>query len=917
MVSPDIIQRALAQIQKRAANHEYFFSRLSSPDWIAPLKDAGLFNTPPQAVRHGTTISFARWPESEYLARMAQSAPELVLETIAHVPFTDNVRIHADFATAAVRMPGPLAAKWTRAEIEWIKQQDDLYFLLPERLATVLVHLAEAGEIDAAMALARELLSVRLDAQVGEPRARFASWEYEKILKTSFPSLAKTAKGRALELLCDLLQRSLRLTIEVTDANEDYSHFWRPAIDDHVQNAHHGEVRDSLVSAVRDTSTWLLVNGMAASEIIATLTRRDESIFYRIAIHLLTIHFDAAPALAREWACSEKNCRNVSLHREQAKLLRACLPTLDRKSTDRVLAWFTESTSEDAEHRDRWSLQRLSLLEEELPVAWRKKYDQLVARFGPPGEHADFLSYMTMSFGPRSPKEPSELRSMPPAAIAEFLRTWVAPDGWMQETPEGLAQALQSDIATRSSEYLSTLGEFRNVDPTYASAILHGLNDAAKAGQSLNWQPIVDYAQWVVAQPRLMAADNLTRFDRDPHWGWARSSLARLLGTAFDQNVAPSMRHEDLWKIVSILCEDPDPTPENDAKSSMDPVTHSINTTRGQALHAAMRFALWVHRNRTSEGRPADGIDERVKLTLERHLDVGHEVSPAIRAVYGMWLPQLLALERKWVESRYSLLFPQPPTYAALRIAVWEGYIRFCAPYDNALEVLRSEYEAAVLRLREHGDPTEVESQKLDVPLGEHLMLFVARGKLDWGEDGSIVRAFFGRASEETGERTLSFIGRWLLEDEVSPTAAALTRLHALWESVVASAQRDSIPVASTLKAFGWWFASQRFDPTWSVSKLLEVLTIARVVDADFLIVERLAEQSSTEPEIALKILRELTRQESESVLLATSLEHIRTILEAALRAPACSEDARALIHELGAKGYTELRDLVSSGHQS
>src|SRR5690606_17409582 len=125
-------------------------AKLSSPDWIRPLEEKGLFASPPAAIREGDSISFPYWPESRYLARMAAEAPKLVLEVIEKIADTNNVRVHEDLAEAASKMPGPLAARWAAREIRWIQKQEHLYFLLPQLLGGLAGHLAATGEVKAA-----------------------------------------------------------------------------------------------------------------------------------------------------------------------------------------------------------------------------------------------------------------------------------------------------------------------------------------------------------------------------------------------------------------------------------------------------------------------------------------------------------------------------------------------------------------------------------------------------------------------------------------------------------------------------------------------------------------------------------------------------------------------------------------------
>jgi len=209
VVSPEVVKKALEQIQKRAANHEYFFAKLASPDWIRPLEAAGLFASPPPAIRGGDTISFPFWPESRYLARMAALAPELVLEVVEKIPVTDNVRVHEEFAQAASRMPGPLAARWAKREARWIEQQEHLYFLLPEYLGELIGHLAATGEAEAALTLARALLRIRRGSEGKASRARLDSWNYGQILEKYASALLTAAGKPALDMLCGILGDAL------------------------------------------------------------------------------------------------------------------------------------------------------------------------------------------------------------------------------------------------------------------------------------------------------------------------------------------------------------------------------------------------------------------------------------------------------------------------------------------------------------------------------------------------------------------------------------------------------------------------------------------------------------------------------------------------------------------------------------
>src|SRR5262249_34581 len=141
------------------------------------------------------------------------------------------------------------------------------------------------------------------------------------------------------------------------------------------------------------------------------------------------------------------------------------------------------------------------------------------------------------------------------------------------------------------------------------------------------------------------------------------------------------------WAVLKPLTDDPEPNQEHEAHygarpfsrkrktkntepaqeqiaryegSNMDPPTLSLNTTRGEAMHATMRYALWIRRNIEKEPHGEErikrGFEEipEVREVLETHLDPALDSSLAIRSVYGQWFPWLVFLDEKWASAHVS-----------------------------------------------------------------------------------------------------------------------------------------------------------------------------------------------------------------------------------------------------------------------
>ena len=111
-------------------------------------------------------------------------------------------------------------------------------------------------------------------------------------------------------------------------------------------------------------------------------------------------------------------------------------------------------------------------------------------------------------------------------------------------------------------------------------------------------------------------------------------------GQRDDERYMRHWRYAKLWDVLSSLADDPEPTPKHEQRyggSNMDPATLSINTTRGNAMHAVVRYALWVRRHieLTSYRKEhiKQGFEEmpEVREILDYHLKPSHDPALAIR----------------------------------------------------------------------------------------------------------------------------------------------------------------------------------------------------------------------------------------------------------------------------------------------
>ena len=463
-------------IPNNPVNLQYFFSHLDSADWLRSLSEVGSFKHPPPPLHHEDgMVSFPRWPESEYLARMAVSTPETVLRIILEIPETENVRAYEDVADAALAMPAEMAARLVpRLKIGLASPYQ---LLLLEKLGKLVSHLASGGEIEEALNLARALLAVLPDPRVTEedlssedtvsrptPQARFHTWKYGEILRNEIPVLVDTAGTLALALLCDLLEEALWLSERPGEsrAPRDASYIWRPAIE--ADDEPPVGLKDLLVSAVRDAAERLVRE--EGKQVLRIVEEFPFKVFQRIVLHLRRRWPEVDPEGTAELAKDEDVFDDIDLWHELFHLLKDRFDRLPSSAQEGYLAlvnegpdidrWiaFQQRSTGQAPIADQigayvrhWQYKKLSPIQAYLLGEWRQRFETFRQEFGGI-DHPDFHYYEHPVWsGPTSPKGAEELVAMSVEELVAFLSSWKPSGHWMRPTPEGLGRMLQAAVA--------------------------------------------------------------------------------------------------------------------------------------------------------------------------------------------------------------------------------------------------------------------------------------------------------------------------------------------------------------------------------------------------------------------------------------------------------------------------------------
>lgn len=904
----DVDLARIAALATRGENREYFFEHLENPRWVSALAGEGVFDDPPDPVQADKPgyVQFPSWPEGRYLARMAPAVPDAVAAVLEKSRPSPNPRVTAILLESVLALPTKQFRRLAPKTVEWITDPAATKFIehFDDQAASAVARLVRDGKVTQGLAATKALLGLeRLSTPStaseddaipapSEPVGRLRDWEYDRATTTILPDLVDCAGLNGLKLFSSLLSVAVEYSRSQGEPADSDAHswIWRPAIEDHAENTDRG-VRCVLVTAVRDAAVRLAQLSEENLQDVVQLLESGTALHRRIALHVLAV-VPGGAELASERIADRGIFDAYRLKHEYAALLRSRFGEAPPETQRTFLGWVFAGPDlgdfepdDETAYAEHWMRDWLSFVADHLSGDDAKTYRELVSRRGE-ADHPDFLGWSESWGGPTTPLTTEEMNALSPGDVLDYLAKWRSPTGsgrGPSPSMEGLGRALQEAVTERAADFAAVANRVETLDPTYVRHFLSGLEASVRAGGEIGWdQPMQLMAS--VLEHRFDNHDESPVFDRDAGWRWTRGQVTSLIreGVADRDNQIPFELREAAWEVLEPLTRDPHPSPHDEATDSMDPLTRSINTNRGKAMHAVMEYALWCRRELDAQGADvSQGLDlmPEVRTVLEEHLDPGIEPSLAVRAVYGKWLPWIILLDEQWASANIARLFPSIPTHQSLRDAVWDTYICWCRPFNNVYGVLCDEYDAAVQRVPTGATAGLANDERSDTKLGEHLVTFYWRGILSL----SVLERWFERADDELAGDVMESLGRSLRNTEQGIEPRILRRIRELWDSRLAAITNEPESHNNEAHAFPLTFASAKFDNQWSLAGLDATLRPGGGRWFGRYVIGRLAEIAAREPaqatRLTLKMLEDAAndwdhlgwRDQVRDVLAATS----------------------------------------------
>ena len=256
-------------------------------------------------------------------------------------------------------------------------------------------------------------------------------------------------------------------------------------------------------------------------------------------------------------------------------------------------------------------------------------------------------------------------------------------------------------------------------------------NNVGKLGDA-----IIALCEYVVAQPEDAFESSSGR--HEPGLLNAQMEVAHLLENALRSD-DPYLTREQLDRIrllLLALAHHSDPEKEEDATSSFDPFTHSLNCVRGMAMHGVMHYARYiVHQQAKSRAEKLTQgfLEPDIQRLLDEKLDLAMEPSLAVHSVYGAYTPLLHFLSRQWLVEHLQAIFPDEQDKSIYWQAAWDGYIFNSNVYPDVFRLLIPQYQRGIRALGQpQGEPKHLGGSPNE-RLAQHVMAAYIYDLTDFG----------------------------------------------------------------------------------------------------------------------------------------------------------------------------------------
>ena len=865
------------------ANYTFFFRHVQEPVWIQALKEQGLFEVPLAGEPDSEgQLWFRLWQPLLFLQRVANTAPDQVVEVLVNLPETDNPRTVHRICVIASEMHDIESSMKLRPWVDkYIKSSNDI---LDAKLLIDLSRRWGDGS-EASRAVALDLLtrvirfqsdpeSTTKRAQRGElveeerlgwesllrtelkPAPRFEDYDYLRILEDGVLPLAEKEPVKVAHALVTVTAQMIRFSSHKMD---EEGIPWT-GLDGPVRGM--SDSRQALVHALTLACEKVYERDPCSiEELDQKLRNQQQRLFERMRHHLyakypcdqtfpwireLILNYDDYAGIGYGYEFQQMLCkaceyfgRKLLNENEGAKIFEE-IQHGPPAGTYQLVTGFTGSqfTEEEAESWQRFHhLKKLRPFDTLLFGQYRTYYQELEREFEDTAlSDEDYLPNRTSHAGfvTNVSPQPLELLAMKKdEELLQFINEWEeeqedSEDRLNRITIRGLAEEFQKLFGRLICHQEGRLKFWiQNRDhierPVYVTAVVQAFQDNVRKHQFLELEKYFEFCQWIVTHRNEISDDGVQTHEdsrEHPDWGSSRRAVMDFVKTCLEKEVnVPFTARSSLASLFLLLCNQSDWRLDHDKPLFNDKGNLVSEAINNTRSRALLHLIEFGKWVQTHD--PDDRLPDLTSVLESRFRgDADFPLTMPERALLGWQFGNLFTLNQEWVIEHKADFFPQDD------VQVWG--VTFgsflvahlaCIPFS---EVLMEDYSFAVDHIRELEGLRFFGKEATDM-LGLHLFdYYFFWNLLPVSGDDSLLERFYAKTA---GDRE-----RWAnLFNQVGLSLNGIEKPleEDLRDRVVAFFDwRFHKGELEELRLFGFWLKAECLAPDWRLDALMRILDL-------------------------------------------------------------------------------------------
>ncbi|MGB6785431.1 MAG: hypothetical protein WBE60_06090, partial [Nitrosotalea sp.] len=728
-----------------------------------------------------------------------------------------------------------------------------------------------------------------------EVQSKIDNYTYEEILK-KIPKLAEKDPIAATKLLADKLNKAIFLEQKKNSnkaSDDDYSYYWRPAIEEHSNNWETQNIKSMLVKSLRDVlETSGYKNIETLKKILEILKEKNYHIFRRLELHVYRL-FPNEFKNEIEIIAVDYFGKASFLH-EYYLLLQQNYATLTKFTQEKILALieqgpnfdrFRGTKEEFEQYKKYWKASKLEPIIKYLPIEKQQEYDNLVHEVGPL-ELTNFSMSQSAFQQIVSHTELSE--EMNVDQVIAFIKSYRLKDEHFMED-DGTATKFKEFVEKMPLEYSSMALELLSAHPVFSYELFWGLSDALKNKKKIEWVPVITLCE------KILENSQDSRYEKT--LGNIISFMADLLETNMlhtDLSIGFEMR-DRVWQILKKLVElaaDDSTWASSYPKRNFDSFTISINSEIGRSMNAVMQYSVWCYHGLKKKTHDKDGLVNEVKKLLSERLDPKIDSTVSTHAVFGFHLANLFALDKEWTRENLKKIF-LTGELEILGYAAWDAYLHQQI-YSNVFVEMKEEYANQINKLNSK-EPEEEIKKHVEKRLAEQIGLTYM---LKIKESEPLFNLFMSKAPPRLMGYCIEFIGRQLeyyKKDGKTPEQDI--------KQLCNKKEIQKYPEA------GWLFLNSVLDKNFNIHLLLETLNQTHgKIEPIYQIPKELVSYAKDFPIEVLQCMEKIIQAYQKTFEIPMMKDHLREIIKIVKDSSDSTGISKAaeLVNFLGSLGYEE-----------